>query len=189
MRDIKFRAWDKKNKLMIGIGWGDWVGFDGDIYTQASKTYDTPNIEIQREKDYELMQYTGLKDKNGKEIYEGDIVRFEDWDGDINHRNKPGYDDVDKGMGTVEFGHTATFEYGYTHGWWIKIIDTTPDTRYCEVCKQEHGRLYKCSNYSKKILKEMQEEEDNKPSGFSRGMEMSSLEIIGNIYSNPELLT
>ena len=56
MREIKFRAWDKQSKQIVSMdGW---------------------QIPIKHPKRYEIMQYTGLKDKNGKEIYEGDILKM-----------------------------------------------------------------------------------------------------------------
>lgn len=77
MREIKFRAWDKHQKKMIPVPrllFGD----DGSSLTLMVWTKVTKHdYMLTVGESCELMQYTGLKDKNGKEIYEGDIVRLE----------------------------------------------------------------------------------------------------------------
>ena len=163
MREIKFRAWDKEDKRWIPIGKEEWktdldeypylvgelvydgetkngrdvvgfkngkttfVTFEGrlvDVYPYGGKTDKTYIRDISKR--FILMQYTGLKDKNGKEIYEGDIF-------------------------TCEIGGTKQI-------YPIEVID----------------------------LRDFYEKLDTVDS-YMRVNE-NSIEVIGNIYENPELL-
>lgn len=94
-REIKFRAWEENGNNMLSP---EEVG----DHTLNRLTEELPYI---------LMQYTGLKDKNGKEIYEGDIIRYE-------YTNKWGQDRVS----VIKLVHWDKAGFNITGGRTLNII-------------------------------------------------------------------
>lgn len=154
MIEIKFRAWDG-DKL---IGFGDLMCrqgyFDAFINTIAETTAaNNPNGPK-----YNLMQYTGLKDKNGVEIYEGDILQ-----------------------------RSSSINSDY-HGEWIRDeVIYKPGVFFASHISSDKGRLPRgytagglLSSYFDYDGKLFAFSSDYEPSCFG--------EVIGNIYENPELL-
>lgn len=124
MREIKYRAWLKEDKRMVNvktlsldyqqIGYEPFkeedLKFEKELKSTLSGGFQGYEVSSLF-KEIELMQYTGLKDTKGKEIYEGDIVLI----------NTELFDDL---IGIIKFG---TKEYkndsnrSYTYGFYIDI--------------------------------------------------------------------
>ena len=81
MREFKMTAWLKKEKKMVSI-----IGID--LNYQYIRYSDDGNLfkddyKIAEFKDIELLQFTGAKDKAGQEVYEADVIKFNDGIDDI----------------------------------------------------------------------------------------------------------
>jgi len=137
-REIKFRAWNENIKWMSKpFTFGQVLNFHDQIIKSLSSE------EV-------LMQYTGLNDKNGKEIYFGDVLATS------NDNSQP----------FTEYDIWSKEEYGYT-----VVLEN----------KEELGICY--SNWSV--------ENDLMDNGYYEKNSVYSLgfvEVIGDIYSNPELI-
>jgi uncharacterized phage protein (TIGR01671 family) len=131
MRTIKFRAWDINNKVMIHDGIILDMSDCSRHSVMASFAYENPETII-------LMQFTGLLDKNGKEIYEGDIL--------VTSNDDPEYDLWDAEM------------YGPTIAEWDAVGLGWTGASWCWDDSDE-------SVFAKKFI-----------------------EVIGNVYENPELM-
>lgn len=99
----RFRAWDKEFKEMVQV---DALVFDEQI---IKATYKNGNVVKEDMKCYELMQSTGLRDKNGKEIFEGDVL----CDEGLEQENDLVYTTVSYRDGTWVCDQITSDDFGY----------------------------------------------------------------------------
>ena len=155
-REIKFRVWDKEYK--------DWLADDtfaisneGELLTYRQGGIMGGWITESNQENFITQQFTGLKDINKKDIYEGDIIKFKGHSFDQEEL-------VEYLIGSIKWGHYSDNEYVYRIECWMiegKLISNLPLS-----IVNQHGVHY----------------------GRGTETEPNSLEIIGNIFENKELL-
>ena len=126
-REIKFRAWDKQHEIsrVISIQKCGMIYFDFESYrNDQDSEYGNQDIDV---KNMPIMQFTGLKDSKGADIYEGDIVK------------------------SIKYNSTMKVIWGYC-AWGLEKNEGISAPNF-----QQFG--------------------------------LEDLEVIGNIYENPELLS
>ena len=100
MRNIKFRAW-VQDSCMVDVELIDWhekyIVHEDLAWTDMGAPEPKEPDCVTEFKDLTLMQYTGLKDKNGTEIYEGDVIRYNETNFDYPDMGKVSAIEFDSG--------------------------------------------------------------------------------------------
>lgn len=117
MRQIKFRAWDKNSKKFITV---ELTNGRYDLMVSPPSYYDLEPWQ----------QYTGLKDRNGTEIYEGDIL-------------------IDDDTGEIDYARVEWFEGGWSAHPWFATQEFFTEAENYEVV----GNIYEDPELLKEITK------------------------------------
>ena len=160
MREIKFRAWDITGKEMEEL-----ISLD-----LGSKPRARTVKGFLCDGEFVLMQYTGLKDKNGKEIYEGDIIGEESVyhfnervsDGKVWEASSGNWARLEK----KRKNFTGKEEENYISGYKLEVVEWKDKSCGFEPFSDSNDNCGHCGG----------------------GDNFKRYEIIGSIYENPELI-
>ena len=151
MRKIKFRAWDKENEKMMKVS---------SLHLENKEISVKENGTFHLFRMQDLMQYTGLKDKNGKEIYEGDILLSSNENGIF--------------LQLIGFGNDDREYSGILNG--FKIIDG-------RLLENDDYEIDECKEFTQELIKA-----HNIPILQPENTIIDGWWVIGNIYENKNLL-
>lgn len=163
-REIKFRAWNKNKSEMTELN-EQWICYEYSSLCFGNEDFGICDWGEGDKEDYEIMQFTGLKDKNGKEIYEDDIIQFDF-----------GTDSKEGAINTLVVFESGMFcYYGYKSKQVKKGKKWHHEHDYC------HSRWWVADKHPLRV--------GYYGVGDCKDYENSKLiEVIGNIHENPELL-
>lgn len=163
-REIKFRAWDGFRMhhdfqfVKSGSENNDWIIFTSDKQTLKDDWKNNPFFQAQ----LEIMQFTGLHDKNGKEIYEGDILKIQYFK--ITAGEDLGVSEIEAELhGVIEINPLAL------------VLKNIVGEKWCEYTGYEQGEG-ECKVFHLHDVYEGSSDAE------------WQIEVIGNIYENPNLI-
>ena len=154
MREIKFRAYHKERKEIFEIA---SIDFEEKKAALSNGIIKLLNVDF---KQFELLQYTGVKDKNGKEIYEGDILLSSNENGIF--------------LQLIGFGNDDREYSSILNG--FKIIDG-------RLLENDDYEIDECKEFTQELIKA-----HNIPILQPENTIIDGWWVIGNIYENKNLL-